>query len=304
MSFDLSVVIPTFKRTDSLKLIIEKLKHQISLSIEIIVVNQNVDDFFPSEILEELKTIKHIKLPNPNASLARNVGFKSASAGYILFIDDDLVPDKNFCVDGLNVFKKYKAIKCFSPNVYNYQGKEIWFNYAQKNAIKTQFIDKDTFAIKDTMSACIFFESEYFRESGGFDPYLFDFARTAEDQEFFLRMTKNNQTLWFTNSVSIFHNEKVAGGCDLRTDDYWVTRKRCINSWALRYRLHNKHFGQLSLNDLLALMRSAFLNKQVLKLDFKRVAKNIQLLIAAIKESKVFFKSHIKEYCHDKFNYL
>lgn len=304
MSFDLSVIIPTYKRSDSLLLIIEKLQLQKNVAVEIIVVDQNGADFFSEDMLDLLKTVKRVRQKKPNASTARNNGFLHATAPYVLFIDDDLVPDENFCSHGLNVFKQYPNIKCFSPNVYNHQGKDVWLSYAKLKEIQNKKINKDCFAITDTMSACIFFEKDYYKQSGGMDPYLFDFARTAEDQEFFLRMMNRNQTLWFVNSVAIFHNEKVAGGCDLRTDDYWNTRKRCINSWALRYRLHHKNFGKLSFSNLFALMRSSFLNGAGLKQGIKPLFKNMQLMKAALSESKTFLQQHSAAYNKAQFNYL
>ena len=285
-------------------LILEKLSVQEGINHEIIVVDQNPESFFSEPESEQLLKVKHIKQEMPNASRARNIGFLQSNAPFVLFIDDDLIPEKDFCANGLAVFKQHHQVKCFSPNVYNSNGPEQSRKEISVKAVAGVHISDNIFAVTDTISAAIFFERNYFIQCGGFDPILFEFAKTAEDQELFLRMQKRNMRLWFVNDIKIYHDEHVAGGCELRTADYWVTRKKCIFSWALRYRIHNKNRGKLGINDIFQLSRSAFMNKLVLTSGIKEIKQNINLLVAAIRESKEFFLRNRNAYVPAKDTFL
>ena len=53
-----------------------------------------------------------------------------------------------------------------------------------------EMITKDIYIISDIISAAIFFIKDSFFRSGGFDYLLFEYAKAAEDQEFFLNMDR------------------------------------------------------------------------------------------------------------------
>ena len=304
MNFDLSVIIPTFKRKGSLIILLQKLFAQEAVRIEIIVVDQNPVGFFDEEQLGTLAKVKYIYQSQPNASLARNAGFLLSSALFVLFLDDDLIPENDFCKKGLAILKEYNRVKCFSPNVFNHNGPQQSKKNILSSAIKGNCILNNIFLITDTMSAAIFWERNYFIKSGGFDPMLFQFAKTGEDQELFLRMKKRNMQLWFVSDIEIYHDEYVAGGCELRTEDYWVTRKKCIFSWALRYRIHNEQQGKLRVKDIFALSRSAFANRLVLTSGINEIKQNFYLILDAIGESKNFYCKHANSYKLAKQNFF
>src|ERR1035437_8284359 len=229
----LSVIIPTFKRTYSLEKLLDYLNAQENIFLEIIVVDQNEPEFFKGSLALKLAKVIHITQNTPNVSLARNTGFKMAKASYLLFLDDDLVPHPSFCFEGISVFFKFPLIKSFIPLVYSDTGEKSAYNGIKHKMIKYYPENSELFAITDAMSASVFFERSFFELTGGFDVHLFDFAKTSEDHEFFLRMKQRKLTLWFVPFVEIFHDEKIAGGCDLRTAGYWNTRKKCIRAIAL-----------------------------------------------------------------------
>lgn len=296
MSATLSVIIPTFKRLNSLQRVLGLLLNQETIAPEIIVVDQNPPGFFDGATEQLLKRVKHLRLEHPNASTARNTGFRESSSPYILFIDDDLVPETDFCRKALDIFRQYPNIKCFSPLVYSEIGTADAISAARRKKIAYHPTTNEIFSISDTISAAVFFERSYYEASGGFDEQLFDFAKTAEDQEFFLRMQKKKLVLWYIPGISIFHDEGVPGGCDLRTTGYWETRKKCMRAWAYRYRSHNAVTGKLSIPDLLRLSRSAFLNRAVLSSGLTAVGKQMKLMFEAISDSKRCFEGGPKHF--------
>lgn len=292
----LSVIIPTYKRSDSLEKLIDCLNEQKNVLLEIIIVDQNKAGFFTGSLALKLSKLIHLKQSCPNASLARNTGFKKANAPYILFLDDDLVPDTSFCFNGISVFLKFPLIKSFIPLVFSEEGKKLAYNNSKRKFLKYYPENHEIFSITDSMSAAVFFERTYFFLTGGFDVHLFDFAKTSEDHEFFLRMKRKKMLLWFVPFVEIFHDDKIAGGCELRTSGYWETRKKCIRAMAYRHRIHKSPPGNLSISDLIQLVHSSVLNKKVISSGILNIVKEINLLLDSIKQSRYFFIEHKKQY--------
>jgi GT2 family glycosyltransferase len=295
MSPVLSIVIPTYKRTASLKKLLDALLHQSLQTMEIIVVDQNQDGFFDQSMHDTLQKTKWIKQDQPNASRARNLGFLSSVAEHVLFIDDDLVPETDFCRQGLETFLKYPAIRSFVPLVFTEEGEAAAAASARLKFRSFLPDSNEIYAITDTISAAVFFTRSYFVESGGFDGLLFEFAKTAEDQEFFLRMLKKGMTVWFVPFVKVYHDEGVPGGCDLRTADYWITREKCMKAWALRYRTGSTS-GKISARDFFRLFRSCVLNREVLTSSPVYIAKQFVLMKAAIRQSARFFSENRIDY--------
>jgi GT2 family glycosyltransferase len=292
----LTVIIPTYKRRDSLLNLIKLLKGQKDGMPQIIVIDQNTDNFFDNEALDLLSEVIHKKLQRPNVSAARNYGYKIATTEYILFLDDDLEPDENFCRNGLNVFKSYPEIQSFSPLVFSYEGKEQSLIHAKMKKINNYPGDPAIFSITDTISAAIFFRKSYYTQTGGFDEYFFAYAGTAEDQEFFLRMKYRGLRFWFVSTVEIFHNESMPGGCDLRTQNYWITREKCIKAWVYRFIIHNKNPGKLSIRNFFALCRSVFLNKEGLTTNLPFIGKQIKLMFRIIRQTRKYLNGLPERY--------
>ncbi len=110
LSFDIgteplvSVIIPTFKRPDTLDRAVNSVLKQIYSYIEVIVVDDNSPDTEERVLTEIIMAqfeneprVKYIKHPcTKNASTARNTGAKEASGDYLAFLDDDdeYLPDK------------------------------------------------------------------------------------------------------------------------------------------------------------------------------------------------------------------
>ena len=295
MNYKLSVIIPTYKRTTSLRKLLEILLRQENIELEIVVVDQNSELYFDEDLSSILRRVKWLRQDKANVSHARNKGFLASSAPYLLFIDDDLIPESDFCSDGVKVFLDYPGIESFSPLVYNDEGEGAALSAAKRKFIKSYPGSEKIFSITDTISAAIFFKREAFERTGGFDHLLFEFARTAEDQEFFLRMLRKQMTLWFVPLVKIYHDEKIPGGCDLRSDDYWITREKCMRAWALRYRTYDTG-GRLRPPDLFRLLRSSVLNKEVLSSSPKYIIRQISLMIKAVRQSRFFFHQKKQEY--------
>lgn len=92
-----SVIIPTYRRSDMLLDAIESVKNQTYNNIEIIVIDDNgINSKYAKE--NKLKLKKYIELgeikyiqnkDNLGGSLARNIGINEAFGKYVAFLDDD-----------------------------------------------------------------------------------------------------------------------------------------------------------------------------------------------------------------------
>ena len=90
-----SVVIPTYKRSDTLSRAIESALNQTYQKIEVIIVDDNEKGSLESKKVQEVlqKYNNRVMYINPekhiNGAVARNYGIKKANGDYIAFLDDD-----------------------------------------------------------------------------------------------------------------------------------------------------------------------------------------------------------------------
>ncbi|QJR11711.1 hypothetical protein DSM104443_02793 [Usitatibacter rugosus] len=301
MKCRLTVVIPTYRRIDSVERLLTLLANQtIADQMQVVLVDQNEKGVLERELgISGRSRVEHIWLDRPNASLARNVGAKRSFGEYLLFLDDDLLPDAEFCERGIVFFQKYDFVRCLVPRLRDRAPEGSPSHGDETSGVRRQLVQKinsELYRITDTMSAAVFMARDAFFQSGGFDPLLFEFARTAEDQEFFLRLNFKGINLYYTPSISVVHDDSQAGGCDLRTTDYWVTREKCIKAWVYRYRIHRGGDLSLGLADLLRLSRSVFVNRAGLTSGVPSVRRQIGLLKAALHETSKFLVSYRGKY--------
>ena len=118
-----SVIIPTYKRSDMLPRAIASVLNQSYANIEAVVVDDNNPDteyrkhteilMMQYEFDKRVKYVKHSK--NFNGSVARNTGIKNSDGEIVAFLDDDdtFYPEKiEKQVEYLLQHPKYRAVYC------------------------------------------------------------------------------------------------------------------------------------------------------------------------------------------------
>lgn len=266
----LSVVVPTYRRIESLARTLRALGAQDLRGIEIVVVDQN-----PAGFLDEALAafdVRHVRQEEPNASSARNLGFVRSSGARVLFLDDDLVPHPRFCREVLSLMDSHPEVRCVIPALYDDDA-------LTRPAHAVQFVGRhaarpDLGWVAIAMSAAIAFDREYFRDSGGFDELLFRHARAGEDHELVHRMALRGQRVWLDRRLRIFHDEGVPGGAEMRTVAAAESRRRAIWSWVLRERCDGASPPNLDVLSLLRLCRVSFLNR-------RRIGRPSEMLLGA-----------------------
>jgi glycosyltransferase involved in cell wall biosynthesis len=109
----ISIVIPTYNRSVYLLKILEKLKKNFFnfKNFEIVICDSYSKDNTDIKIKNFKKNnlflaIQYLNIPQNIHSLKRNLGVKSAKGKYIIFLDDDCLPDDTFVKDYYSLFIK------------------------------------------------------------------------------------------------------------------------------------------------------------------------------------------------------
>lgn len=129
-----SIVIPTFKRTDKLIRLLKSISESSKIfdDIEIIIVNDDPEvkydeTQFKDIISKEVTIINNYK--NFGVNISRYIGAKNSSGKYILFIDDDNVVSQNMIYNLYLDFEELdSSVAALAPVAYYYSAKDkVWW---------------------------------------------------------------------------------------------------------------------------------------------------------------------------------
>lgn len=206
-----SVIIPTYKRTERLERAIKSVIKQTYPNIELIIVDDNgKDSVFTSKISKMInvkyksvvsKYIIHEK--NSGGAAARNTGIKASTGKYIALLDDDdeFLPDK--------LSKQVRKIKKLDTTWggvycgYAYHISDLKIgekNYsAEGNLLLDLFLQKNNIAAGSTLLA----RKEVFSTIGLFDT---EFKR-HQDWEFMIRFFSKYKIAVVNEILVILHRD-------------------------------------------------------------------------------------------------
>lgn len=112
--YTISVVIPTYNRREDLDKCLQSINEQFFLPKQVIIVDNG--SISPQDIITKWKSkffkhnIETIYIKNDlenSANLARNIGISYSTGFVVSFLDDDLILDKNYYFEIIDIFKKY-----------------------------------------------------------------------------------------------------------------------------------------------------------------------------------------------------
>ncbi len=101
-----SIIVATYRREKELERALNSLKNQQYKNIEIIIVDDNADEYFNAKVIEIVESFKKendslaVKLitnpVNKGSAETRNIGINASTGKYITFLDDDdmYLPEK------------------------------------------------------------------------------------------------------------------------------------------------------------------------------------------------------------------
>ncbi len=199
--FLLSIIIPTYKRNKKLKKIVSNLINHCPsrVNIEIFIISKTNKKL--SYVFHNFKKKKNIKLKiltirkNSNA-IKRNQGINNAKGKYLILIDDDCLPDRNFLKDYIDLLKqisdndilcgsvKYLDYKIKKENFIRYRQSRHFINTDKRLRKKNNLYAKNIVTMNMGMkNSKLLKKTKYFNED--FGGYGF------EDYEFGFRLIKN-----------------------------------------------------------------------------------------------------------------
>ena len=175
-----SVVIPTYKRTDKLDRAIISVLSQSYSNLELLLVNDNVPgDEYSVSLIEKVKKYsadKRFRLilqdKHINGAVARNVAIKQANGEYIAFLDDDDWWERNKLEEQVKALstltEEWGGVSC-KFTLYNADGKVI----SKSKKYRDGNIYKDVLNLQsDVATGTLLLKHRCLDEAGYFDESL------------------------------------------------------------------------------------------------------------------------------------
>jgi glycosyltransferase involved in cell wall biosynthesis len=179
---NISVIIPTFNRKETLKRAIRSVLMQSYTPYEIIVIDDGSDDGTKEWLKDNFPNVKYIYQMNSGVSSARNKGIKFARGDWIALLDsdDEWLPSK--LKDQANEIELNPAAKFLHTN-------EIWIrNGVRVNQMKKHkkyggYIFEKCLDMCRISPSSVLIKKDIFDEIGMFDETL----KVCEDYDLWLR---------------------------------------------------------------------------------------------------------------------
>ena len=193
-----SIIIPTYKRSNYLKETLENIHQQTFKDFEIIVVDDGTPGDENEKICSKYSDIIYKKIANAGGPMIpRNTGFKIAKGEYIALIDDDdlWMPDKlQRQVDILDKEKDFGLVHgcCKVIDSLSNETGQIIGKLADSKR-KHGYVFDDMIVNFTVMMPTSFFRRKLLDLVGGFNESM---VAAGEDTEFFCRLAFHTK-FWF-----------------------------------------------------------------------------------------------------------
>ena len=294
-----SVIIPTFRRTDMLFYELDKLFEQKGVSLDVIVVNDDIKDDPTDEITNKYPSVTYIKSKKKiGPGQKHQLGYKLAKGEYVSFPDDDdYLVDDHFFYKAVNKLEEIKSLSFVSGNGY------IRYEDEKGQEIKLE---------KEKLNVSGFYEGIDFLENlgGKYDKPLSTFPtvfrkKSLDNQNFLNQIEMSDLSIYFL---------ALLGGDAYIMDDYVgvyrvhgqsLTTKKSSPIWILNV-LRQKEYIYKKIKNVIKEPDIWWLKHYFITYRFyantskNRIAK-IKLLLWGLfhsKMSKSFLVCFLKEFCH------
>ena len=256
-----SVVIPTFNRHSSLVRALGSVLNQSFKNFEIIVVNDNINDFEVEKLVASFQDKRCVSVFNKRvkgANGARNTGILSANGTYIAFLDDDDVWAINYLEKQIGFLELNNTHKAVFSGYKKTNHKNISTEKTyQQESITTGNLIKNNFGIG--ASSTLIVKKDIFQKIGLWDEKLQRF----QDLDLLLRILKNDYLL---------HNPVVL--VEIPDGNQGFNMGKLFNSYGRYYKKAIKFSNELPLRELISI--HFFLLKKPLSLSVKYIISQIK----------------------------
>ncbi|MBN1687999.1 MAG: glycosyltransferase [Candidatus Omnitrophica bacterium] len=184
MNPEVSVIIPTYNRAETLPRAIRSVLAQEGVPFELIVVDDGSSDNTREMIQKDFPSVTYLYQDNKGPAAARNLGVKNAKGRWIAFLDsdDEWLPGK--LEIQLGFFRQH-------PEYRIAQTEEIWIRNGERvNPMKKHQksggrIFEKCLPLCVISPSAVMMERDLFEETGGFD----ESYPACEDYELWLRIS-------------------------------------------------------------------------------------------------------------------
>ncbi|WEL20074.1 glycosyltransferase family 2 protein [Candidatus Nanohalococcus occultus] len=284
---ELTVIIPTYNRSEPLKGTLNSLQETENHPAEVIVVDDSEEDT-TQQVCENheykinyIRPAKSINLPH-----ARNVALEAAETDIVAFVDDDVRFSDGWCDAILESFQKDDVGAVGGPALEYTEGclkhARSESNENQNTVTKEGFVDDSSAYWRpsnpvetDTLrGANMAFRKSVLEEIGGFDEgYIGNSFR--EDTDICVRVKDKGYRIIYDPKAELEHLYIDEGGCRDKNRDFWYSlgynqRRFVTKNFASKTRLNLIKFGftwDYTPYSLLKIILSAIKNH-----EFKRLA--------------------------------
>lgn len=236
----ISVIIPTLNSWVTLKSCITSIYNQTLKPAEIIVVDNASFDKTSLEVKKNFPKVKLVILKrNTGVTGGRNEGINKANKNskYLLFIDHDMVADKNMLLNLVKVAEMDRSYGIITPKIYYWEGKKrVWAAGTNINLWSGQVLfrggkDKGQFEKIEEVQvapAAIFVKREILNKINEFDNRYFV---TYEDTDFCFRAKREGFKTIYAPAAIAYH--KISPLCSderkrLLDRSFWIGRNRVL----------------------------------------------------------------------------
>lgn len=178
-----SVIIPTFNRSEKVAKAIQSVLLQTGADYELIVVDDGSEDDTASKIKKKFPAVKYFFQANRGPAAARNIGLKHARGKWIAFLDSDDEWTAGKLKAQLDFFEQ-------NPDYAIAQTEEIWIrsgrrvNPMKKHQKSGGFIFEKCLPLCRVSPSAVMIHKEVFEVAGFFDESL----PACEDYDLWLRV--------------------------------------------------------------------------------------------------------------------
>jgi GT2 family glycosyltransferase/SAM-dependent methyltransferase len=221
---DLSVIVCTRARPESLRRTLEGLEAQRARPGAIVVVDNDPQGVSARAVVADFPRVRLIEEPRPGLSRARNAGLRAVRTSFIAFTDDDAMPHPAWAAQVVRVLRR-------DPSTLGVTGLVIPAELHTDGAVRfeersgfgqgylprrydTRWFHgqrwKATPAWKVGAGANMAFRREVFERVGGFDERLGAGASgCSEDSELWYRLLADGGAIEYEPAAVVFHHHRT-----------------------------------------------------------------------------------------------
>ncbi|MFN4075898.1 MAG: glycosyltransferase [Cloacibacterium sp.] len=210
MQKTISIVVAIFNRKDELFELLNSLIAQTDKDFEVIIVDDGSSiDLLPTvETFKEILNIQYFKKANSGPGLSRNYGANRAKNDWLVFIDSDVIVEKDYIE---NIKKNLEKTDCaaFGGADKAHKG----FNLLQKAISYSMTSVFTTGGIRGSKKAVTRFQprsfnmgvnKEIFLKIGGFSE-----MRIGEDPDLSMTIWENGYQTAFFDDIGVYHKRRT-----------------------------------------------------------------------------------------------